>query len=56
MEKNVQILQGIVSRKGSSKMLTFGIPHVFKAPQILSGSDFVSRSALGRETHLGDGQ
>lgn len=55
MEKGVQILQGIVSRKGSSKMLTFGIPHVFKALQMLSESDFVSRADLKNDVRLGEG-
>ena len=55
MEKGIQVLLGIVSRKGSSKMLTFGIPHVFKALQMLSESDFVSRADLKREVRLGEG-
>lgn len=55
MEKGIQVLQGIVSRKGSSKMLTFGIPHVFKALQMLSESNFVSRADLKREIRLGEG-
>ncbi len=55
MEKGIQVLLGIVSRKGSSKMLTFGIPHVFKALQMLSESDFVSRADLKREVWLGEG-
>ena len=55
MRKNIQILQNIVSRKGSSKILTFSIPHVFKALQILSDETFVSRATFGREIHLGEG-
>ncbi|MDH3764304.1 MAG: hypothetical protein OER82_00645 [Nitrosopumilus sp.] len=48
-------MQNIVSRKGSSKVLTFSIPHVFKALQILSKEQFVSRSTFGKEIHLGEG-
>ncbi|MCE2506534.1 MAG: DUF4443 domain-containing protein [Nitrosopumilaceae archaeon] len=55
MKKNIQILQNIVSRKGSSKVLTFSIPHVFKALQLLSKEKFVSRATLGKEIHLGEG-
>ncbi len=55
MKKNIQTLQNIVSRKGSSKVLTFSIPHVFKALQLLSEERFVSRATLGKEVHLGEG-
>ena len=44
-----------MSRKGSSKVLTFSIPHVFKALQLLSEEKFVSRATLGKEIHLGEG-
>lgn len=36
-------------------MLTFSIPHVFKALQLLSEQKFVSRATLGKEIHLGEG-
>ncbi|QLH07951.1 DUF4443 domain-containing protein [Nitrosopumilus ureiphilus] len=55
MKKNIQILQNIVSRKGSSKVLTFSIPHVFKALQLLSKEKFVSRATFAKEIHLGEG-
>ena len=55
MKDHIQILQNIVSRKGSSKILTFSIPHVFKAIQLLSEEKFVSRSKLCKELHLGEG-
>ena len=55
MKKNIQIIQNIVSRKGSSKVLTFSIPHVFKALQLLAEEQFVSRATFGREIHLGEG-
>ncbi|QDI88084.1 DUF4443 domain-containing protein [Candidatus Nitrosopumilus sp. SW] len=55
MKKNIETLQNIVSRKGSSKVLTFSIPHVFKALQLLSEESFVSRATFGKEIHLGEG-
>ena len=55
MKKNIQTLQNIVSRKGSSKILTFSIPHVFKALQMKKNKKFVSRSKFGEEIHLGEG-
>lgn len=53
--KNIQALQDIVSRKGSSKVLTFSIPHVLKALQLLTDERFVSRATFGKEIHLGAG-
>ena len=55
MRQQIQILQNIVSRKGSSKILTFSIPHVFKALQILYSEKYVSRSKFGSDLHLGEG-
>lgn len=55
MQKNIQTLQNIVSRKGSSKILTFSMPHVFKALQMLAEESFVSRATFGREIHIGEG-
>jgi hypothetical protein len=55
VRRNIQTLQNIVARKGSSKVLTFSIPHVFKALQILSRDKFVSRATFGKEIHLGEG-
>ena len=48
-------MQNIVSRKGSSKILTFSIPHVFKALQLLYSDKFVSREKFCKELHLGEG-
>lgn len=48
-------MQDIVSRKGSSKVLTFSIPHVLKALQLLAQEKFVSRATFGKEIHLGEG-
>lgn len=36
-------------------MLTFSIPHVFKALQLLSKEKFVSRASFGKEIQLGEG-
>ena len=55
LRQQIQILQNIVSRKGSSKVLTFSIPHVFKALQLLNNEKFVSRSKFCKELHLGEG-
>jgi hypothetical protein len=55
LHQQIQILQNIVSRKGSSKVLTFSIPHVFKALQLLCIDKFVSRSKFCKELHLGEG-
>ncbi|MFB5617363.1 MAG: DUF4443 domain-containing protein [Nitrosopumilus sp.] len=55
LRQQIQILQNIVSRKGSSKILTFSIPHVFKALQLLYQDKFVSRSKFSQELHLGEG-
>ena len=55
LRKNIQALQDIVSRKGSSKVLTFSIPHVLKSLQLLTEEKFVSRATFGKEIHLGEG-
>ncbi len=55
LRHQIQILQNVVSRKGSSKILTFSIPHVFKALQLLDKDKFVSRSKFCEELHLGEG-
>ena len=55
MKKTIEIIQNIVSRKGSSKVLTFSIPHVFKALQLLGENKYVSRATFGKEIHLGEG-
>ena len=55
LKKTIEILQSIVSRKGSSKVLTFSTPHVFKALQLLGHDKYVSRATLGKEIHLGEG-
>lgn len=55
MQSKIQALQNVVSRKGSSKILTFSIPHVFKALQLLYKDQFVSRSTFCSELHMGEG-
>jgi len=44
--QQVQSLQNIVSRKGTSKVLTFSVPHVFKALQILNSQKYVRTMIL----------
>ncbi|MBI5146818.1 MAG: DUF4443 domain-containing protein [Thaumarchaeota archaeon] len=53
--QQVQTLQNIVSRKGSSKVLTFSVPHVFKALQMLHENEYVSRSSFCQNLHMGEG-
>jgi hypothetical protein len=55
MQSKVQALQNVVSRKGSSKVLTFSVPHVFKALQLLYRDQFVSRNTFCSELHMGEG-
>ena len=55
MYKTIQKLHNIVTRKGSSKILTFSSPHVFKALQLLSKQKYVSRILFCNELHIGEG-
>lgn len=55
MQSQIKILQNIVSRRGSSKVLTFSVPQVFLALSLFNESKYVSRSTLCRELHLGEG-
>ncbi|RDJ31248.1 MAG: DUF4443 domain-containing protein [Crenarchaeota archaeon] len=55
MHQQIKTLQNVVSRKGSSKVLTFSIPHVFKALQLLKKDQYVSRSSFCKFLHLGEG-
>ncbi len=48
-------MEGIVSRRGSGRMVTFGMPHVLKAFQMLRRDGFVSRASFGAELRLGGG-
>lgn len=55
MKREVKVLQKIIARKGPSKTLTFSIPHILKAIQLLSKEKFVSRSNFCSELYLGEG-
>ncbi len=55
MRGNIRILQKVVSRRGSSKVLTFGAPHVLKAIQLLHKETYVSRDSFCKALHLGEG-
>jgi len=48
-------MHGIVSARGSGRILTFSVPHVFKALQLLDSQRFVSRSAFCERLHIGEG-
>lgn len=45
----------MVSRRGSSKVLSFSAPHVFKALQLLYKEPYVSRTSFCKELHMGEG-
>lgn len=49
------MLQSIVTRRGSSRILTFSTPHVFLALRILSRQKYTSRQSLVNELHIGEG-
>jgi hypothetical protein len=55
LRENIRILQKVVSRRGSSKVLTFGAPHVLKAMQLLHKESYVSRGSFCKALHLGEG-
>ena len=51
----VKTLHRVVSRRGSSKVLSFSSPHVFKALQLLYKEPYVSRISFCKELHMGEG-
>jgi len=51
----IKTLQRVVSRRGSSKVLSFSAPHVFKALQLLYKDPYVSRTSFCNELHMGEG-
>jgi hypothetical protein len=53
--QQIQFLQNIVSRKGSVKVLSFSVPHVFKALQLLHKEQYVSRAGFCKELQMGEG-
>jgi hypothetical protein len=55
MYKQVKTLQNLVTRNGSSRVLSFSAPHVFKALQLLNEQKYVSRATFGKELHMGEG-
>ena len=55
MHNQIKTLHSIVTRKDSSKILTFSMPHVFKALLVLSEQKYVSRLAFCKELHIGEG-
>ena len=55
MHQQIRTLQNIVTRKGSSKVLTFSAPHVLKSIFCLSNQKYVSRASFCKEIRLGEG-
>jgi Mn-dependent DtxR family transcriptional regulator len=55
MHQYIRVLQNVVSRKGSSKLLTFSVPHVFKALRLLSEENYVSRESFCKNLQIGEG-
>jgi len=55
MQNEIKKLLNIVTRKGTNKVLSFSIPHVFKALQLLSKQKYVSRKLFCDELHIGEG-
>lgn len=55
MNNNIRILQKLVSRRGSSKILSFGEPQVLKALQLLKNDGYVSRKSFCKHLHMGEG-
>lgn len=55
MRTLIHTLQKVVSRRGSSKVLSFSAPHVLKALQILHSDKYVSRASFCKELHMGEG-
>ena len=55
MHNQIKILQSIITKKRSNKILTFSAPHVFLALELLSGQKYTSRKTLCKELHIGEG-
>ena len=55
MHNQIKMLQSIVTRKRSSRVLTFSTPHVFMALEILSRQKYTSRLAFCNELKIGEG-
>lgn len=55
MHQQIRVLQNIVTRKGSSKVLTFSAPHVLKSILCFSNQKYISRASFCKELHMGEG-
>lgn len=55
MHNHIRLLQKIVSRRGSSKVLSFGEPHVLMAIQLLNNEGHVSRKRFCERLKIGEG-
>ena len=55
MHQQIKLLQKVVTRKGTSKALTFSAPHVLKSILFLSTQQYVSRASFCQELKIGEG-
>ena len=55
MRRPVDVLYEMVSRRGSSRTLTFGTPHLFKAVRMMSRQTYTSRQTLCDSLRIGEG-
>ncbi len=55
MRQQIKTLQKVVTRKGTSKALTFSTPHVLKSILHLLTQKYVSRASFCKELHMGEG-
>ena len=55
MRRPVDVLYEMVSRRGSSRTLTFGAPHLFKAIRMMSCQMYTSRQTLCNSLRIGEG-
>jgi len=55
MHQQIKTLQKVVTRRGTSKALTFSTPHVLKSILCLAKEKYVSRASFCKELHMGEG-
>ncbi|MCH7876780.1 MAG: hypothetical protein IIA20_00825 [Thaumarchaeota archaeon] len=55
MRQQIRTLQNVVTRKGSSKVLTFSAPHVLKSILYFANQKYISRASFCKELHMGEG-
>lgn len=55
MHQQIKLLQKVVTKKRTSKALTFSTPHVLKAILLLSSQQYVSRANFCQELKIGEG-